>query len=259
MTTIGNAGADLASLYRSMPGGGTLAVSKQDEVNAQDFTGQLNAGSGTGGLGGATGARDEIHLSAQVGEQALKSKERTASIEARYLELASEATSPASEESSASGVTQAKSLEDLTPLKLFNREDVDNYNEKLLDKLSSLGVDTSQPIDFGFSHDGSVVVNNDHPDKELIEKTFSEDMDLRNGLVKTSQFFLFQELSSLSEQWASKVEAGVSEEVAGQWLVNASKSATRNSGQGLRFSEGAAQDPFARSASQSVASRAYAS
>jgi len=258
MTMIGNNGSDLASLYRSMPSGGTLTVTKQDEVNAERLRTALNTGADSAGLNGSTHGSVNVRLNPNASEQVQKGEERVAAVDAKYAEMVSATRAQTSEEGEATGASPAKSLKDLEPLMLFNQEDVDNYNEKLFDKLSSLGVDTSQPIDFGFSYDGRVVVNNDHPDKTLIEKTFNEDMELRNGLVKTSQFFLFQELFDLSEQWASKIESGVSEKVAGEWLINAAKSAARSS-DGVHFSDGKAQDPFAGSTNRSLATKAYGS
>lgn len=149
------------------------------------------------------------------------------------------------------------SLHDLPPLEFFNQADVDAYDEHLMETLAKYGIDTSQPIDFGFAYDGSITVKNEHPDKEAIETVFSEDMDLRNGLIQTSNFYMFQELASLNEQWAEKLASGMSEEVAGQWLVNAAKSATAKNGQGISYAGGHSQDPFSNSANNTLASRAY--
>jgi|GEM_PF-6057893 len=149
------------------------------------------------------------------------------------------------------------SLHDLAPIELFNQADVEAYDEHLMETLASRGIDTSKPIDFGFTYDGRVTVKNDHPDKAAIEAAFAEDMDLRNGLVQTSNFYMFQELSSLNQQWAEKLASGISEEVAGQWLVNAAKSATAKNAQGISYSGGSSQDPFSSQSNHSLASRAY--
>jgi len=149
------------------------------------------------------------------------------------------------------------SIHDLPPIMLFNQDDVDAYDKHLMDTLASHGIDTSQPIDFKFSYDGRVTVKNDHPNKEAIEAVFAEDMDLRNGLVQTSNFYMFQELFNLNQQWADKLASGISEDVAGQWLVNAAKSATAKNAQGISYAGGSSQDPFANSSSTSLASRAY--
>lgn len=149
------------------------------------------------------------------------------------------------------------SIHDLPPIEFFNQADVDAYDEHLMETLASLGIDTSQPIDFGFSYDGRVTVKNDHPNKEAIEAAFTEDMDLRNGLVQTSNFYMFQELMSLNEQWAEKLASGISEDVAGKWLVNAAKSATNKNAQGLSYAGGSSQDPFATQTNNTIASRAY--
>ena len=115
---------------------------------------------------------------------------------------------------------QSASLEDLPPLTFFTEADVENYQQTLMAELNSRGIDTSEPIDFGFDYQGKVIVKNDHPDKAAIEAIFEDDMDLRNGMVKASNYFLFQEIYELHQQWADKIDSGVSEEVAGAWLVN---------------------------------------
>ena len=148
------------------------------------------------------------------------------------------------------------SLESQT-LKLFNEQDVEAYQKQLMQELSSRGIDTDYPIELGFDYEGRVVVKNDHPDKAAIEAVFAEDPELRNGLVLTNTYFLFQELAALNEQWAEKIEAGVPEEVAGTWLVNAAKQATAKSGQGITFADGVMQDPFAKPNSVSIAIAAY--
>lgn len=144
-------------------------------------------------------------------------------------------------------------------LRLFNEQDVEAYQKQLMQELSSRGIDTDYPMDLGFDYQGRVVVKNDHPDKAAIEAVFAEDPELRNGLVLTNTYFLFQELAALNEQWAQKLEAGVSEEVAGTWLVNAAKQATAKSGQGITFANGVMQDPFAKPNSVSIAMAAYKS
>ncbi len=160
-----------------------------------------------------------------------------------------------------SSITQKESagLLDLDPIKLFNQEDVAAYEEQLMAKLSSLGVDTSIPINLSVAYDGTVVVNNDHPDKDAIEAVFKEDMDLRNGFVQTSNFYLFGEIASLSEQWAKKIESGVSEEAANLWLIDAVKNAVSKSSRGMTFEKGHFQDPFSGGNANTVAIKAYQS
>jgi len=163
------------------------------------------------------------------------------------------------ETTTSNGIQSPVSIHDLPPLTFFNQADVDTYDEQLMETLASHGIDTSQPIDFGFAYDGTITVKNDHPDKAAIEAVFAEDMDLRNGLIQTSNFYMFQELFSLNEQWADKLASGMSEEVAGQWLINAAKSATAKNSQGLSYAGGASQDPFAGKTKQTLASQAYGS
>ncbi|MGH1372335.1 MAG: hypothetical protein ACRBBW_09890 [Cellvibrionaceae bacterium] len=155
------------------------------------------------------------------------------------------------------GKADSVSLESLPPLTFFNEGDVKAYQKRLQQELSSRGIDTSVAMDLGFDYQGKVIVKNDHPDKAAIEAIFEEDMDLRNDLVKTSNYFLFKEMYQLHQQWAEKIDSGMDEEVAGVWLVNAVQSAVSKSGKGLTFEEGGFEDPFNKSTSKSLAARAY--
>lgn len=249
MTMIGNYGLDPSRAYQNMKPGETLSVGKADIENAERVK-QMLAMQGS-----------DVELSAKASTRALETRAQARdAVTQQYNAMVNDviaqqaASAPSSETEEAASVN---SRQELGSIKLFDQADVENYHEQLLEKLSSLGVDTSQPIDFGFDYEGKVVVKNDHPDKATIEAAFSEDMELRNGMVQTSTFYLFQELFALNEQWAEKLEAGISEEIAGQWLVNAAKSATNKSSQGLRFEGGATQDPFASSPSRGLASKAY--
>ncbi len=152
---------------------------------------------------------------------------------------------------------QAASLKDLPPLTFFTQADVENYQQTLMAELNSRGIDTSEPIDFGFDYQGKVIVKNDHPDKAAIEAIFEDDMDLRNGMVQTSNYFLFQEIYELHQQWADKIDSGVSEEVAGAWLVNTVQSAVSKSGEGITLSDGKFTDPFSSASGNTHALKAY--
>lgn len=151
-------------------------------------------------------------------------------------------------------------LDDLSSIKFFNEADVKAYEENLMSVLSQRGIDTSQPIQFGFDYQGNVVVKNDHPDKDAIEAVFKEDMDLRNGMVQTSQHYLFKELYALHQQWAQKIESGMSEEAAGNWLIGVVQQAvSKSSSEGLTLTADGFQDPFAQSSNTSLAMKAYTS
>jgi len=151
----------------------------------------------------------------------------------------------------------ANSLHELAPLHLFNQGDVDAYDKLLTSKLAELGIDTSEAISFQIDSEGKVRVKGDHPQKEAIEKMFSEDMDLRNGMVQTQTFYLFKEMYQLHQQWAEKIEAGVNEEIAGTWLLSSVKMAVSKSSEGLTFQNGKSADPFASSGTASLAAKAY--
>ncbi|GLQ29549.1 hypothetical protein [Litoribrevibacter albus] len=152
----------------------------------------------------------------------------------------------------------ATTLEGFEPIKLFNADDVAAYEEKLSLAFAKAGVDTSQDIDLAIDYEGNVYVKNDHPDKEKIEQLFKEDRDLQQGLIQTQDFYLFKELYRLTQEWAQKIDSGMSEEMAGQWLLSSSKQAQKVSGEGLTFREGGMVDPFERSGSNAVALSAYA-
>lgn len=151
----------------------------------------------------------------------------------------------------------AVSLDLLPPLEFFNEADVKAYEKHLMQELSSRGIDTSVAMDLGFDYQGKVIVKNDHPDKAAIEAIFQDDMDLRNGLVQTSNYFLFKEMYELHQQWAEKIDAGMEQEVAGVWLVNAVQSAVSKSSQGLKFEDGGFEDPFNKPPKNNLAVKAY--
>lgn len=151
----------------------------------------------------------------------------------------------------------ASPLEKLPALQLFTQGDVDAYEKLLTSKLAELGVDTSEAISFQIDGEGFVRVQGDHPQKEAIEAMFAEDMDLRNGMVKTQNFYLFKELYQLHQQWADKIEAGVDEETAGRWLVNSANTAVSKSSGGLTFQNGKSADPFGNNGAASLAAKAY--
>ncbi|BFM15629.1 hypothetical protein R50073_18120 [Maricurvus nonylphenolicus] len=154
--------------------------------------------------------------------------------------------------------SQPVSLDDVSGIKFFNEADVKAYEENLMSVLSQRGIDTSQPIQFGFDYQGNVVVKNDHPDKEAIEAVFKEDMELRNGMVQTSQHYLFKELYALHQQWAQKIESGMSEEMAGNWLINVVQQAVnKSSSEGVTLTAEGFQDPFGQSSNNSLAMNTY--
>lgn len=124
-------------------------------------------------------------------------------------------------------------------------------------ELASRGIDTSQRMDLATDFEGKVIVNNDHPDKEAIEATFREEKELRNGFVQTSNFYLFREIYALHQQWANKIDNGVSEEVANVWLVGTVQNAVSKSSQGITFEGGDSRDPFSNDRAASAVMQAY--
>ncbi len=154
--------------------------------------------------------------------------------------------------------TESTSLLHLAPLELFNQADVEAYEKRLAGKLAELGVDSEEPIRFSIDSEGYVRVQGDHPQKAEIEAMFAEDQDLRNGMVQSQNFYLFREMYQLHQQWAEKIEAGVNEEIAGAWLVNAVGNAVAKSSNGLTFQSGKFADPFGGgNAANALAAKAY--
>lgn len=145
--------------------------------------------------------------------------------------------SKAAESSDAESV-EALALNSIPPIKSFNEADVRDYEKKLASAFADAGIDTSQAISLTTDYDGNVVVKGDHPDKDRIEAIFAEDKDLRNGFVLTSQHYLFKELYQLNQQWAQKIDAGVSINAASEWLVRSTKQASAASSNGLTLSNG---------------------
>lgn len=117
----------------------------------------------------------------------------------------------------------------LAPLSLPTKADVESFEKLFTQELAKAGVDTSLPIKLTNDGEGNVLVTNDHPDKEKIEAMFNDNPDLQQGFVKTEIYTTLQKIYELHQQWMEKIEGGMDEESAGQWLVNASKSAVANS------------------------------
>lgn len=123
---------------------------------------------------------------------------------------------------------EAPSLLEMAPLSLPTKADVTAFEQLLNDELTKAGVDTSIAMKLSINSDGSVQVDNDHPDKDKIEALFKENSDLLQGYVKTENYFTLQNLYQLHQQWQQKLEGGTNEQAAGDWLVNASKSRVAN-------------------------------
>lgn len=224
---------------------------KIDDSPSDDNRSQPKTGTSNGGV--------HVTMSAQASTEGTHGKE-VADRYSKAVDAIIEQQSSSSASSKSTAVEDAPILlSDLPPLKFFNQADVKAYEKQLMSELASRGIDTSQRIDLGIDYQGKVIVKNDHPDKEAIEATFQEDMDLRNGLVQTSNFYLFREIFVLHQQWANKVDSGVSERIANVWLIDAVGGAVSKSSQGLTFEDGVSQDPFAGGKTASAAMKAYQS
>jgi hypothetical protein len=129
----------------------------------------------------------------------------------------------------------------LVPLSLPTKADVESFEKLFTQELAKAGVDTSLPIKLSNDGEGGVLVTNDHPDKDKIEALFNENPDLQQGFVKTETYTSLQKIYELHQQWMQKVESGMSEEAAGDWLVNASKNAVANSE--VTFNNGKVRSP----------------
>jgi hypothetical protein len=190
-------------------------------------------------------------LTVKLSAQAHSYAEKAERVEQKYADtqnvILQQQTSARTQTASTQDANGAIGLHGLPPIKLFNAQDVKNYEKKLMSALEARGVDTSQKIDLATDFEGRVYVKNDHPDKDAIEKTINNDKDLRNGFVQTSNFYMFREIYAQHQQWAQKIESGVEEEIANLWLINSVKNTVAKSGEGLSFVEGKSQDPFGHS------------
>lgn len=235
----------------------------QNGVQTSQQASQVNSVTQTGQNQGATGQQEHVNTAAQVAEDkvslsanATDQTSAQARAVAKYEDMTrvySTVVAPQEEEE-----TTSNTLNGLPPIELFNADDVAEYEEKLANAFAKAGIDTSQEIDLAFDYEGNVYVKNDHPDKEKIEQLFKEDRDLQQGLVQTQNFYMFKELYRLTQEWAQKIDSGMSEQMAGEWLLSSSKQAQKVSGEGLTFKEGGMVDPFERSANNAVALSAYA-
>ena len=117
----------------------------------------------------------------------------------------------------------------LAPISLPTKADVEAFEKLFAQELTNAGVDTSLPIKLINDGNGGVLVSNDHPDKDKIEALFKDNSDLQQGFVKTETYTTLQKVYELHQQWMQKIESGMSEKAAGDWLGNASKNAVANS------------------------------
>lgn len=194
-----------------------------------------------------------------LSRQGLDEEARMERLQGKYLAIV-EPLLPQPAESgvmSSAGGTDAISADQFPRLNLYTRADVDAYEQRLMSALSERGVDTSIAIDLSVDSEGKVYVSNDHPDKAAIEAAFEDDQDLRNGFIRSSTYFLFQEIASMHDQWLEKIEAGMSEQSAGLWLVDAVQGAVAQGSQGMRFEQGGFTDPFAKGHVNNAAVKAY--
>ena len=110
-------------------------------------------------------------------------------------------------------------------LKLPGAGDIRSFEKQFNQALAEAGIDNSQEIELQIESDGSVTVANDHPQKDRIEALFAE-RELQQGLVRAQMAQTFGKIGALHDQWLQKLAAGMPEETANQWLVNASKAVT---------------------------------
>jgi len=132
----------------------------------------------------------------------------------------------------------------LAPLSLPTKADAEAFEKLFTRELGKAGVDTSIPIKLKSDGEGGVIVTNDHPDKNKIEALFKDNPDLQQGFVKTETYTTLQKIYQLHQQWLEKINGGMSEEAAGNWLVSASKSAVANAE--ITFTNGKIAQPAAK-------------
>jgi hypothetical protein len=74
----------------------------------------------------------------------------------------------------------------LDEMRQFFQEKSADFQKEVNLRLTSMGVDTSQPLDLNTDANGRVKVVGDHPDKDKIEAMFADDPELSNQFRQIS-------------------------------------------------------------------------
>ena len=124
---------------------------------------------------------------------------------------------------------------------LPNKVDIALFEENFSRELDKSGVDTRIEIKLEVDFEGNIKVTNDHPDKEKIEKIFSDNPDIQQEFSKANMAKTFENMYVLHQQWQQRIDSGASEEAAGLWLVQAAQEMVANSDK-MTFRDGKITD-----------------
>ncbi len=129
----------------------------------------------------------------------------------------------------------------IDPKALPNKVDIALFEENFSRELDKAGVDTRIEIKLKVDFEGNIKVTNDHPDKERIEKIFSDNPDMQQEFMKANMAKIFENMYVLHQQWQQRIDSGASEEAAGLWLVQAAQEMVGNSDK-MTFRDGKIAD-----------------
>ncbi len=101
-------------------------------------------------------------------------------------------------------------------LEFYGKEQLQNFNKKMQAVFKEAGIDTSIPIELGNQRGtGNVIVKNEHPDKEVIEKIFEDNFEYRNEQIKTNNMLTLaaegREASEFHEAYRNNPEKATQE------------------------------------------------
>ncbi len=104
----------------------------------------------------------------------------------------------------------------LEELESHGMESLERFNKNLLKELKSIGVDTDKEISLRTEHgSGRVIVENNHPDKERIEKYFDDNFSVRNEYTRITNMLHLAELgkqtSNFHAAYRNNPEAAVAQ------------------------------------------------
>ena len=108
---------------------------------------------------------------------------------------------------------EADGMITLDEIRQFLQEKSADLADELRTRLSTMGVDISEPLDLDVAADGSIVVKGDHPQKAEIEAMFAADPELSNRVRQVSSTAGFlkaaEEYAEFAAEYDKDPEAAV--------------------------------------------------
>lgn len=101
-------------------------------------------------------------------------------------------------------------------LEFHGQEQLQEFNKRMQSVFKAAGIDTSVPIELGNQRGtGNVIVKNEHPDKEAIEKIFEDNFEYRNEQIKINNMLTLaaegREASKFHEAYCNNPEKATQE------------------------------------------------